>query len=73
MQIVAPIPKHSASKAKFTEKKFKLKNAWQFYTIYEQKFYNLRPFLLITYPQGFLKSKKFEHWTLGSGGKITFK
>ena len=43
----------------------------RFYTIYEQKFSNLRPFLVITFPQGFQKSKKFGHWTLGSGGKNT--
>ena len=30
---------------------------------------NLRPLLSITFPQGFRKSKKFGHWTLGSGGK----
>ena len=45
----------------------------QFYTIYEQKFSNLRPPLFITFPQRFQKSKKFEHWTSGSGGKKTFK
>ena len=42
---------------------------WQFYTLYEQKFSNMRPLLSITFPQGFRKSKKFGHWTLGSGGK----
>ena len=47
--------------------------AWKFYTIYEQKFSNLRPLLSITFPQGSWKSKKFGHWTLGSGGKKTFK
>ena len=44
-----------------------------FYILYEQKFSNLRPLLSITFPQGFRKSKKFGHWTLGSGGKKTFK
>ena len=45
----------------------------QFYTLYEQKFLNLRPLQPITFPHGFRKSKKFGHWTLGSGGKKTFK
>ena len=47
--------------------------AWQLYTNYEQKFANLRPPLFLTFPQGFQKSKKFGHWTLGSGGKKLFK
>ena len=42
-------------------------------TLYEQMFSNLRPLLPITFPQGFPKSKKFGHWTLGSGGKKTGK
>ena len=42
----------------------------RFYTLYEQKLLNLRPLLSITVPQGFRKSKKFGHWTLGSGGKM---
>ena len=33
--------------------------ARQFYTIYEQKFSNLRQLLSITFPQGFQKSKMF--------------
>ena len=33
----------------------------------------MRPFLSITFPQGFRKCKKFGHWTLGSGGKKTVK
>ena len=45
----------------------------QFYTLYEQMFSNLRPFLFITLPQGSWKSKKFQRWTLGSGGKKTVK
>ena len=57
--------------AKFAKKK-PLFFARRFCTIYEQKFSNLRPFLFITFPQGFRKSKKFEHWTWGSGGKNTF-
>ena len=47
--------------------------AWRFYTLYGQKFSNLRPLLSITFPQGFQKSKKFGHCTFGSGGKNTFK
>ena len=31
----------------------------------------MRPLLSITYPQGFQKSKKFGHRTLGSEGKKT--
>ena len=46
---------------------------WGFYTLYEQKFSNMRPLFSITFPQGFQKSKKFGHWTLGSGGKNTAK
>ena len=42
-------------------------------TLYEQKFSHLRPFLSITFPQGFQKSKKFGQWAFGSGGKKTFK
>ena len=45
----------------------------RFYTLSEQKFSNLRPLLSITFPQGFWKSKKFWHWTLGNGDKKTFK
>ena len=40
----------------------------RFYTLYEQKFSNLRPLLSITFPQGFQKlNKKNGPWTLGSG------
>ena len=45
----------------------------QFYTLYEPKFSNLRPFLIITFPQGFRKFNKFGHWTLGSGGRKAVK
>jgi hypothetical protein len=45
----------------------------QLYTFYEQKFWNLRLLLSITFPQGFRISKKFLHWTLGNGGKKTVK
>ena len=38
-----------------------------------KKFSNLRPLLCITFPQGFLKSKKFAHRTSGSGGKRPLK
>ena len=47
----------------------KLFSPWRFYTLYEQKFSNLRPLLYITFHQGFQKSKNFREWTLGSGGK----
>ena len=30
-------------------------------------------FFPLLFPQGFCKSKKFGHWTLGSGGQNTFK
>ena len=53
-------------------KKIEIKIVGQFYTIYEQKFSNLRPCLSITFPQGFSKSKKFLNLTSGSGGKKTF-
>ena len=43
MRIVAPIPKHPASKAKFVENLTFF--AQQFYTLYEQKYSNLRPLL----------------------------
>ena len=45
----------------------------RFYTLYEQTFYNVRPLLSITFPQWFRISKKFGHWTLGSGSKKTIK
>ena len=45
----------------------------RYYTLYKQKFSNLRPLLSITFPREFLKSKKFGHGTSGSGGKKTFK
>ena len=44
----------------------------RFYTLYEQKFSNLRRLLSITFPQGFRISKNFGHPTSGSGGKKTF-
>ena len=44
-----------------------------FTPLYELKFSNLRPLLSITFPQGFRISKKFGHWTLENGGKMTFK
>ena len=45
----------------------------QFFTLYEQKFSNLRPLLSNIFPQGFRISKKFGHWTSGSGAKKTVK
>ena len=56
-----------ASKAKLAQKLTFF--AWRFYTLYEQKFSNLRPLLSITFPQGFRKYRQFGHWTLESGGK----
>ena len=47
--------------------------ARRFYTLYEQKFSNLRPLHSITFPQEFRKFKKFGHWTSGSGDKKAFK
>ena len=47
--------------------------AWQFYTLHEQKYSNLRPLPSINFPQGFRKSKKFGRWTSGHGGKRAFK
>ena len=71
MRILTPIQKNPASLAKF------IKNptffARRFHTLYEQKYSILRPLLSISLPQGFVKSKKFGHWTLESGGKKTFK
>ena len=45
----------------------------RFYTLYEQKFSNLRPLPFITFPQGFWKSKSFGLWILGTGRKKMFK
>jgi hypothetical protein len=44
-----------------------------FYTIFEEKFSNMRPLFFITFPQGFQISKNFGHWTSGSVGKRTVK
>ena len=46
--------------------KIKLFFARQLYTLYEQKYSNLRPLLSISFPQGF-RFKKFGHWTSGVG------
>ena len=40
---------------------------------FEQNCSNLRPFLFITFPQGFQISIKFGHWTFESGSKKTVK
>ena len=45
----------------------------QFYTLYEQKFSNVKPLLSITFTQGFQKSKQLGQWTSGSGGEKTVK
>ena len=81
MRIVLPIPKNPASKAKFAKKLTYFAPLYN--TLYEQKFSNLRPFLSITFPQGFRIFEKFGHWTLKQGasrrlsgvnnGKNTFK
>ena len=59
--------KNPASKAKFAERK-KPFSARQFYTLYKEKFPNLRPLLSITFLQGFRKSKRFGHCNSGKGG-----
>ena len=64
--------KNPPSKAKLVEEK-NIKIERQFYTLYGQKFSNLRPILTNTFPQGFQKSKQFEHWILGSGSKKIVK
>ena len=43
------------------------------YTLYEQTFPNLRPFLSLTFSHGFRKSKQFAQWTLEIGGKKAVK
>ena len=63
--------RNPASKAKFVENQTFF--APRFYTLYEQKYFNLRPFISISFPQGFGKFKKQRRQTLGSGGKKTFK
>ena len=45
----------------------------QIKTYSEEKFSNHRPLLSVTFPQGFRKSEKFGHWTLGNGTIKTFK
>ena len=45
----------------------------RFYTIFAKKCSNLRPFLSITFPQGFQIFKYFGHWISGSVGKRTVK
>ena len=51
----------------------KLIFARRFQTTCTQKCLNLRPFLSITFPQGFRISKNIGHPTSGSGGKKTVK
>ena len=51
----------------------KIRKKLFFVALYEQRFSNLTPFLSITLPQGLQISKKFGHWTLGSGTKKTVK
>ena len=46
---------------------------WQILTISKLKISNLRPFLSLTFPQGFGISKKLKDCISGSGCKKTFK
>ena len=71
LRIVAQVPKKYFYWGKICRKTFFF--AWRFYTLYEQKLSKLKPLCSITFPQGFRKSKKFGHWTLGNGGKQTVK
>ena len=57
----------------FRKKKIKIIVALQFHTLYKLKLTRLKPLLSVAFPQRFGKSKKFGHWTLGRGGKKTFK
>ena len=45
----------------------------RFYTLYDQKFSNLRQLHSITFPQGLRISKNFKHWTSRSRGKQIVK
>ena len=58
------------NKWKISVKKISLR---RFYTLYEEIFLNLRIPLSVTFPQGFQKSQKLGHLTLGSRGKKTVK
>ena len=60
-----------ASKSKFIKNQTFV--ARRFYTIFEQKYSNLKQLLPITFPQGFGKSKNFGYWNSGSGDKKMFK
>ena len=53
--------------------KIKLVFARRFYTLYKQRYSNLRPLASISFSQGLRKFKKFGHWTSGNGGTKTFK
>ena len=55
------------------KKKIKIIVASQFHTLYKLKLTRQKPLLSVAFPQRFGKSKKFGHWTLGRGGKKTFK
>ena len=46
---------------------------WRFYTLYEQRYSNLRPLLPLVFPKDSENLKKVWHLTLGIGGKNTFK
>ena len=58
--------KNPASKAKFD------KFPSRFYTIFDSKFSNLGPFLSITFPQGFQKSKSLDIglWEVGAKRRL---
>ena len=71
MRIVEPIKKILL--VRHNSQKNYLFLARRFYTLYEQKFSNVRHLLSNTFPQGFRKSKKLGHWTFRSGGKKRFK
>ena len=58
---------------KWRKKSVAIKSPRGCYTLYEQKFSNLRQLLSITLPQGFWKFKKFVHWTSRSGVKKMVK
>ena len=58
---------------KSIKKKKKKEIVRRFWTIFKQKCSYLRPFISITFPQGFRISKNIWHPTSGSGGKKTVK
>ena len=71
MRTVAPIQKILLVRQK-SPKKQKTNFAAILYHLWA-KVSNMRPFLSNPFPQGFLRSKKFGHWTSRSGVKKTIK